>query len=240
MLLIVMPIVGSAALAGGLFVIFGSIALAARLRSRHPGARLQAFVAGVSLAMVGLLVLVASTGVGLFLLLYGGLLAYLVCTPQAAQDLGPWRRAIQQPAPWGSTPGRGIWKPSVRPQAPWAANDPTSFAEPQQGPWAPDPRTIPWFSWKNHSGPRPPWWQTWQAGLSRGIPLWELILLCVAFLGFLVGLVTIPVVVRGSALFANLHLSGSRAAWLLLLLPASWLVIAWLEQRMRTRLATRP
>jgi hypothetical protein len=108
-----------------------------------------------------------------------------------------------------------------------------------QGPWAPDPRTLPWFSWRNHSGPRAPWWQTWQAGLAQGVPAWELVLLCLALLAFLVGLVAVPLVLGGSAYLGTLHLRGGRAAPLLLLLPASWLVVAWLEQRMRTRLATR-
>jgi hypothetical protein len=239
MLLIVMPIVGSAALVAGFLIVGGSVSLALGLQQGHRTARLRALLAGVGLAMMGLFTMAVTPGVGFLLLLYGGLLAFLVSTPEAAQDLGPWRRAVQQPAPWGGTPGQGLWAPAQRPEAPWAAKDPTSFAAPQQGPWAPDPRTLPWFSWKNHSGPRAPWWQTWQAGLAQGIPLWELVLLVLALLGFLVGLVTIPIVLKGSAFFANLHLSGSRAAWLLVLLPVSWAVVAWLEQRMRTRLATR-
>jgi hypothetical protein len=238
MLLFVMPIIACAALVAGLVIIGGAAGLAVRLKQQHPAARLQALLAGASMAVCGLF-MVSFTRVGVLLLLYGGLLAWLVCTPGAGRDLGPFRRAVQQPAPWGSRPGTGLWKPAEPPAAPWAARDPEAAHAPVQGPWAPDPRTIPWFSWKGYSGPRVPWWQTWQAGLAQGIPLWELVLLCLAMLGFLCGLVVIPFVLGGSAYLGTLHLTGGRVAFLLLLLPASWAVVAWLEMRMRTRLAIK-
>jgi hypothetical protein len=239
MLLFVMPLVGAAALFAGVVVLGGAVSLAIGLHTAHRSARVRALVMGVGLGLMGLLTLPVTPRAGLLLLLYGGLLAYLVSTPAAASDLGPWRRAVQQPAPWGSTPGTGVWSPAAPPDAPWAAARTASFSEPQQGPWAPDPRTLPWFSWRGYSGPRAPWWQTWQAGLAQGIPLWELVLLCLALLGFLAGLVAIPFALHGSATFLTTHLTHGRARWLLLLLPASGVLVAWLEQRMRTRLATR-
>jgi hypothetical protein len=234
LLMFVLPIVGCALLGAGLYLGGAAVHLALRLQRAHPAARLHTALLGGALVGTGLLALPVMWRPGLLLLLYGGSLLLLMLTPAAAADLGPWRRSLQQPAPWGSTPGTGLWAPAQR--APGL--HPSVEPGPVQGPWAPDPRTLPWFSWKSFSGPRAPWWQTWQAGLARGIPLWELALLCLALLAFGTGLVAILLSLGGSAQLGTLHLRGGTSSWLLLLLPASWLVVAWLEHRMRARLAT--
>lgn len=220
----ILPIVGTFLFVVGIFILPAGVSLAVRLQRHRPGARLQTALAGGAAAFTGAAVAMVSPGGGLLLVLYGGALVWLMATPGAARDLGPWVAHLKQPAPWGSKPGTGIW--SNRPA--------------QQGPWAPDPRTLPWLSWKNHSGPRAPWWQTWQAAFAQGIPLWELVLLCLALLAFLVGLVAVPLAFVGSSYLRNLRLESGPAAWLLLLLPASFAVVFWLERRMRERLATRP
>jgi hypothetical protein len=236
LLMFVLPIVGCVLVAAGFFVGGASVQLALRLQQGHPAARLQTALLGAGTAGMGLFLLMAMPGLGLLFLLYGGTLVFLMGTPAAGAELGPWRRALQtQPAPWGSTPGKGIWAPA----SPAPGQHPSVPAGPVQGPWAPDPRTLPWLSWKDHSGPRAPWWQTWQAGLAQGIPLWELVLLCGAMLAFLVGLVAIPFAVAGSAQLGTLRLDGGQWAWLLALLPGSWVVVVLLERRMRARLATR-
>lgn len=220
----ILPLVATFLFAAGAFLLPAGAALAVRLQRGRPGARLQVALAGGCLAAVGLTLVATSPAVGLLLALYGGALLWLMATPAAARELGPWTAHLEQPAPWGSRPGTGIW----------------SDQPPQQGPWAPDPRTLPWLSWKGHSGPRAPWWQTWQAGLAQGIPLWELVLLCVALLAFVVGLAAVPLAMTGSHMLRNLRIESGGAAWLLVLLPASWAVVFWLERRMRERLATRP
>ncbi|HUR15559.1 MAG TPA: hypothetical protein VM097_13875 [Mycobacteriales bacterium] len=235
LLMVVLPVVGTVLLLTGFFLLGATVALAQRLQKADPRARLHAGLLGGGLAGVGLFVITALPTVGLPLALYGGALVYLMSTPAAAADLGPWRRSLQQTAPWGSSPGRGLWSPA----APAPGQHPSVPAGPQQGPWAPDPTTLPWLSWKGHTGPRAPWWQTWQAGLAQGIPLWELLLLCLSLLAFLVGLVTIPVVLAGSAHLGTLRLTDSSWVGLLVLLPVSGAVVAWLEQRMRVRLAGR-
>ena len=235
MLLFVMPMVGSAAVVAGVVVTGGAAGLALRLQSRDAKARLQTCVAGTCLAFCGFMVLFLVPLAGLLLLLYGGTLAALMTSSAAARELGPWRQSLLQPAPWGATPGTGIWAPSP----PTPGLHPTVQPGPVQGPWAPDPTTLPWFSWKNHSGPRAPWWQTWQEGLRQGIPLWELVLLVLSLAAFFVGLVGVFVCLGGSATLGTLHGRNGHWAPLLLLLPASWAVVAWLEMRMRERLAGR-
>lgn len=235
LLMFVLPIVGSVLLVTGLFVGGATVQLALRLQRGHSAARLQTALLGAAFAGMGLLSLPVLSGLGLLFLLYGASLLVLMGTDAAAADLGAWRRSLQQPAPWGSTPGTRLWAPAER----TPGLHPSVPAGPVQGPWAPDPRTLPWLSWKGHSGPRAPWWQTWQAGLAQGIPVWEFGLLCLALLAFAVGLVAVPAVLSGSALLGTLELRSGQRGWLLLLLPASWLVVAWLERRMRTRLATR-
>jgi hypothetical protein len=236
MLLNVMPIVGGVALFGGVVLVTGSLSLVAGLLAGKPAARLQALIGGVCIALCGLFALVVVPVAGLLLVLYGGTLAWLMLTPAAGTDLGSFREAMaREPAPWGSRPGTGLWAPAPRHPDLHASIE----AGPVQGPWAPDPRTLPWMSWKNHSGPRAPWWQTWQAGLAQGIPLWELIVLFLALFGFLIGVVAVPFAIGGSHLFSTLHLRDGKAAQLLLLIPVSIAVVAWLEHRMRTRLATR-
>lgn len=235
LLLFVLPVVGCVLLAAGLYLGGAAVQLALRLRRTHPAARLHTALLGGSIAMTGLLVLPVMWQPGLLLLLYGGCLLLLMGTSAAAADLGPWRRCLQQLAPWGSTPGTKLWAPAQR--APGC--HPSVAPGPVQGPWAPDPRTLPWLSWKDFSGPRAPWWQTWQAGLAQGVPLWELVLLCLALLTFVVGLGGVLVSVGGSAMLGTMHVRSGPWAWSLLLLPSSWLVVAWLERRMRVRLAVR-
>lgn len=221
----VMPIVaGAVAVAGALLLAWGG-QLVLWLLTRHRLARLSAAVTGVTSAGCGLLVLTTvSVPAGLLLVLHGGLLVWLMFTPAARRDLGGWVEPLQQPAPWGSTPGTGLWssEPAV------------------QGPWSPDPRTLPTWSWKGFSGPRVPWWQTWAEGLRQGIPLWELLLLVAAGVGAFLGLVAVPMTVRGSATIGTLHLVTGPWTWALPLLPSSAVLVWWLEQRMRARLARGP
>lgn len=234
-LMFVLPIVGCVLVGTGLVIGGGAVQLALRLQRSHPAARLQTALLGGAMATVGLLALPAMGRLGLLFVLYGGSLLLLMSTRAVNADLGPWRRSLQQPAPWGSVPGTGLWAPAQREPG----LHPSVQPGPVQGPWAPDPRTLPWFSWKNHSGPRAPWWQTWQAGLAQGVPLWELVLLCLALLAFVAGLVAVPFVLAGSTMLGTLHLRGGQRGLLLLLLPSAGLVVAWLERRMRERLATR-
>lgn len=224
LLFAIIPIVAFFLFAVGVFLLPAGIGLALQLQRAAPGARLRTALAGGATAATGVAVAFGSPAVGLLLLLYGGALLWLMLTPGAAADLGPWTAHLTPPAPWGSRPGTGPW----------------SDAPAQQGPWSPDPRTLPWLSWKGHSGPRAPWWQTWQAGLAQGIPLWELVLLCLALLAFVVGLVAIPLALVGSFQLRTLGLAPGRSAYLLLLLPLSGALVFWLERRMRERLATRP
>jgi hypothetical protein len=224
MLLIVMPIVGSAAFIGGFVLVSGAASVAIGLMAGRPAARLQALVGGVCLAVCGVFALVAEPLAGLLLVLYGGTLAWLMLSSGAGSDLGSFRDAVpRQPAPWGSTPGTRLW-----------SDEPA-----QQGPWSPPPTALPWASWKNHSGPRAPWWQTWQAGLAQGIPLWELVVLVLALLCFGVGLVLVPLGLTGSAYLGTLGARGG-SFWLgLLLVGCAIGVVGVLEQRMRRRLEGR-
>jgi hypothetical protein len=218
----VLPIVFGVLLMAGFFLTSAAVTLAVQLQRGHPGARLRAVLVGGFLAFTGFCLLLASPVAGLPLILYGGTLAWLMTAPGAARDLGPYFAPTLKPqAPWGQTPGTTLWAPATREPG----LHPSVAPGPVQGPWAPDPTTLPWFSWKDHSGPRAPWWQTWQAGLAQGIPLWELIVLVATMGVFAAGLVC--VLVPGWRPFA------------LLAIPASIGVVALLEQRMRTRLARR-
>jgi hypothetical protein len=219
-LFVVLPIVFGALLMAGVFLVGAAVNLALRLQRRDPGARLRAFLAGGLLALSGLGILLASPLAGLSLLLYGGTLLWLMTTPSAARELGPYVPPTLRPqAPWGHTPGTALWAPA----APGPGLHPSVPPGPVQGPWAPDPTTLPWFSWKDHSGPRAPWWQTWQAGLAQGIPLWELVVLVASMVAFGVGLVAVLV--------------PDWRPFALVLVPAPLGVVALLEQRMRVRLA---
>lgn len=222
-LFVVIPLVGGFLVLAGAALVTGAATLAVRLQTGHRSARLQGIVTGTCIAIMGLLMLGDVPVAGLLFVGYGGALAGLLLRTRVTTDLGPVSRAYRQPAPWGSTPGTGIW-----------SSEPV-----QQGPWAPDPTTLPWFTWQGHSGPRTPWWQTWRAGLAQGIPLWELVVLVAALLAFVVGLVCVPLAVGGTHVFMTTHLRRGNAKWGLLLLPLSWGVVAWLEQRMRRRLAGR-
>jgi hypothetical protein len=222
-LMFVLPMIGAFLVVAGLYISTGAVATAIGLRRGRRGVRLHTALVGGCLAVSGLFVMAASLPAGTLVAGYGGTLLYLMTTEGAARDLGPWFDHLRQPAPWGSRPGTKLW-----------SKEPA-----QQGPWAPDPTTLPWFTWKNHSGPRSPWWQTWQAGLRQGMPLWELVLLVLAFLVFLVGLVAVPFAIAGSHRFGTLRLEGGTAAWLLLLIPAAIGIVVFLEQRMRRRLAGR-
>src|SRR5689334_6371791 len=88
MLLIVMPIVGTAALIGGVVLVAGAGSVAIGLMAGKPAARLQALVGGVVLAASGVFALVAEPLAGLLLILYGGALAWLMVSPGASSDLG--------------------------------------------------------------------------------------------------------------------------------------------------------
>jgi hypothetical protein len=218
----IMPAVASAATLTGAWLLGWGGQLTSWLLRRNQRARAHTFLVGAMELALGLMALFTSFAVpGLALMLHGGALAYLMLTPEVGSDLGAWKKSVQQPAPWGSTPGTGLWSPEP----------------PAQGPWSPDPRTLPTFSWKNHSGPRVPWWQTWEAGLRQGIPLWELLLLCVALLGGLGGALAVPFLMIGSAAFGTLRPRDTAWAWVLLVLPLAWAVVWWLERRMRERLA---
>ncbi len=87
----------------------------------------------------------------------------------------------------------------------------------------------PWAAYLKQPASQTPWWQTWRAGLAQDIPLWELTVLYLAGLAFVVGLIAVPVVA----------VDRGRSAYLLLLLPVSIAVVYVLERRMRARLATR-
>jgi hypothetical protein len=214
-LFVVMPIVACALVGGGLFVVVSAVALAVDLARGGRQARLRAALAGAAFAVIGLMLLGLEPLIGLPMAACGGLMVWLMCTPAAAADLGPW---VTRPvAPWGSRPGRGIWAPLPAPGA-------TQVQEaPQQGPWSPDPTTVPWLGWKGHSGPRPPWWVTWQAGLARGLPLWEL-------------LVLVPSLVVAAGVLV-LILADSRAWALAMPVPLAGVMLV--ESRMRRRLAGR-
>jgi hypothetical protein len=205
----IIPIVAGFLFCAGLVLLPAAVGLAVRLQRGHKLARLQALLLGSGLAVCGLTLMAVSPLAGLGVLLYGGTLAGLMMTKAAETDLGPWKRAVEQRAPWGSTPGTKIW----------------SSEAPQQGPWSPDPTRVPWMPWQQQSGPRTPWWQTWQAGLAQGIPLGELVLLVLALAAFVVGLATV--------LVPGWRLLG------VVLVPVPIVVVALLEQRMRARLAGR-
>ena len=216
LLLFVLPLVGTLLVGAGVTLVSSSVALALRLQRRHRTARLQTALLGGTLVLVGAMTAMVSSGAGALMVLYGGLLLSLMTTPGVAAELGPWRQAVEQPAPWGSTPGRGLWS-----------------AEPaQQGPWAPPPTTLPWMSWKGWSGPRVPWWQTWRAGLAQGIPLTDFLVLLASALAFLAGNVLTLLMWHASAFHG--------AGWLgPLLVVASIGAAGWLEQRLRRRLEGR-
>jgi hypothetical protein len=221
LLMFVMPIVMAFLLGAGLVITQAGVTLALRLQRRDVKARLHAFLTGACMVLMGVFLLFLMPLLGLFFLLYGGTLAALMTTSAAAAELGPWRQSFVQPAPWGSTPGTGLWAPSP----PQPGLHPSVPPGPVQGPWAPDPTTLPWFSWKDHSGPRAPWWQTWQAGLAQGIPLWEALVLGAAFGVFALSLVCVLV--------------PAWRSFALVGVPATIGVVALLEQRMRQRLAGR-
>ena len=207
-LFVVLPFVMGAALFAGAILITGAVTLAVRLHRCDRAARLHAALVGAGMLFVGLFVLSVSPAAGLGLMAYGGALVWLMATPGARRDLGSWSRPLQQPAPWGSTPGKGLWS-----------------AEPvQQGPWSPDPTTLPWLSWKGVSGPRPPWWQTWRAGLQRGLPVWEAGVLMASLLAFSVALVAVL-------------LPGPRGTGVLLVALSIGGVMV-VERRLRQRLST--
>lgn len=207
----VLPFVAMAVGGAGFVIATGAAALVFRLLTAAPGARVQATVLGTVSGVCGLLGFALGPWAGLLLTGKGIALVALMLTPAADRELNGWRSGFTQPAPWGSRPGTRLW--SAQPQ--------------QQGPWSPDPTTVPWIGWKGHSGPRPPWWQTWRAGLRRGMPLWELLVLAVALASWLLGLVLalVDLAAGGTGLAGGaLVLTGIGEAWLV-------------ERRMRARLA---
>lgn len=224
MLLFVMPIIGTAALVAGVVIVAGAASCALGLAAGKPRARLHALVGGACLAVCGVFTLATSPRVGILLFLYGGSLVWLMLSPDAVADLGSLRDALaQQQAPWGSRPGTRLW----------------SSAPQQQGPWSPPPTTLPWGRSKARSGPTPPWWQTWQAALAQGIPLWELVTLVVAVVAVLTGNVLLLLGLTGSAYLGTLGMHGSGAPIGLLLVGAGVGVVTCLEKRMRRRLEGR-
>ena len=80
-----------------------------------------------------------------------------------------------------------------------------------------------WF----RRGTGPPWWETWQAGLAQGMPLWELLVVAAALVAFAVGLLSFPL---GLALFPALRPLP------FLLIPLAVAVVWLVEQRMKARL----
>lgn len=206
----ILPVVATAAFLAGTFVALFSLALVLSLLRASATARLRTAVAGISFVGVGLVVLLGLPWLGFGLCVYGGLLLWLMLMPGAERDLGPWARAVRrQPAPWGQTPGTLVW----------------SEQAPQQGPWSPDPTTLPWTPWpRQTAGPRTPWWEVWEAGLRRGVPLWELLLLGGALLVFAAGLLGI--------------LAGADALGLLGV-AAAFACVLPIEKRMRERAAGR-
>jgi len=198
----ILPILSVFLLGVGFLLACCSVALTVRVLSGAPGVRLRTAVLGGCLVVCGLFALAGSVLAGLLLIPYGATLVWLMTTPAAAQDLGGWSPQVR-----GSTSTVPGYLPTDRPQ---------------QGPWSPRPTTLPWTSWEGVSGPRPPWWQTWEAGLARGIPVWELLVLGACLLGFVVslGFVFVP----------------SLRGWSAVLLPLSLGGVWFLEQRMRERL----
>jgi hypothetical protein len=209
----VLPIVAAVVGGAGLFLAAASCTLAVNLWTGGKGARLQTAVLGVVLAVLGLGTLSVQPLAGLLIVVQGLALVALMSTAAAKHDLDGWLEGFKQPAPWGSTPGTGIW----------------SDAPAKHGPWSPDPTTVPWLARRKDAGPQPPWWQTWQVALSRGVPLWEALLLGLALLGWATGMVLIFI-----------DLGHTRIAGGPLLLIALSIGLAWfLERRMRARLAGR-
>lgn len=222
LLFLIEPLVGLTLLGLGVSAVAGAIALACSLHLRRPAARLRAGAFAVLAVAAGLALLGLAPAAGAVVLGHGAVLLLLLATGAVAADLGPW--LPRQTAPWGSTPGRGLWAPL--PPAPSAIEPaprrpPWQPDAPQQGPWSPDPTTLPWFSWRRHSGPRPPWWRTWEAGLARGLPVWEALVLGGALVGFVVLLA--------------LSLADTMA-WVLLL-PVPLLGVMGVETRVRQRLS---
>lgn len=218
LLFLVEPLVALVLMGIGVVVVGGAVVLAGSLHLRQRAARLRAGAFAVVGVLTGLTVLPLDPALGAAVLGHGTVLLWLLSTGAVARDLGPW--VPRQTAPWGSTPGRGLWAP-LPPAVGTTAQRPAWQPDaPQQGPWAPDPTALPWLAWRNHSGPRPPWWRTWEAGLALGLPLWEVLLLGASLLGWLVLL--------GLALV-------STPAWLLLL-PVPLLGVMTVEMNLRQRL----
>jgi hypothetical protein len=208
MLIFVAPILACVCLGAALVLGAMSVTFAVQLRSADPRARLSVLLLGCGLAVLGALALLMQPLAGVVLLAWGAALVWLMTTDAAKRDLGNWFDGMKQPAPWGRTPGTGVW----------------SSAPAQQGPWSPDPTAVPWLGWQGHSGPRPPWWETWQAGLAQGLPAWELVVLALAAPVLGIGLVAVLV-------------PGHRG--LALLIAPAIAAVAFVEQRMRRRLSGR-
>jgi hypothetical protein len=211
----VLPIVFVFLTVAGLNIAAFSWALVVRLRLATPGVRMQIALFGGCLVVSGFFVAAGSAPAAVFLVLYGGTLVWLMTTPAAAHDLGAWIAPVPRRA-WfarGTPLRQQPWSPPPGPQG----SHGSSRAGPQQ-PWSQGP-PLP-------AGPRP-WWETWQAGLAQGMPLWELLLVGAALLAFAVGLLSIPL---GLALFPAI-------GPLSVLIPLAVAVVWFVEQRMKARLA---
>lgn len=109
----------------------------------------------------------------------------------------------------------------------------TSAAARDLGAWMDRPPRRAWFARSTAATPSPPprpWWETWQAGLAQGMPLWELALVGAALLAFAVGLAALPL---------GLALVPAIRSLSLPLIALAIGVVWFVERRMRARLAGR-
>jgi hypothetical protein len=238
----VIPIIMCAALIAGFQVLTVSVTLSSRLLRRTPGARLPTATVGFSVFLAGLAGCTFQPLMGLPLAAYGAVLFWLMTTPAAARDLGPWFvvRAPQQQ--------RDVWfmPRSMRPQPrppqppfftgteftgtePSAAGSPSPFFTGAETPAAGQP--PPFFAGAGQPRPRrqrpETWMELWQEGLSR-IPISDAIALGIALLTFVVGDVLV---------FMNLvGADHGHLAVAVLLVGSSIAVHIVLERRMLARL----
>lgn len=213
LLFAVQPAIAMGLAVAGLYVSGAAVVLSVALLGAKKRTRLQTLLVGAVLVLAGAFVIVVLPWLGALVIGYGSCLVLLMLTSSAASDLGGWTEGLTPRAPWGRTPGTGPW-----------SSEPV-----QQGPWSPDPTSVPWVGWQGHSGPRPPWWETWQVALARGIPLWEACILGLALVGFGAGILLIL-----------LDLGQRRISLPAAVLIGSALGLTWfVERRMRARLSGR-
>jgi hypothetical protein len=95
----VLPIIFLVLSVAGVGIATFSLALAVRVRRAEPGARMQVMVSGGALVVSGLFVAAESPLAAVVLLPYGGALLWLMATPAAARELGPFI-AVPAGRPW--------------------------------------------------------------------------------------------------------------------------------------------